>query len=99
MRSIRISLLVGLMLLIPGAAFCQTDSRDVSAVEAYRTELKLHPDDAAAHVNLGVALAHLGRYDEAIAEYEAAQKLLPGDPRIALNEALAYERAAGSAKQ
>ncbi len=49
-------------------------------------------DDVAAHVNRGVALAHLGRYDEAIAEYEAAEKLLPGDPRIALDEALAYEK-------
>src|SRR6185437_8864771 len=49
-------------------------------------------DDVAAHVNRGVSLAHLGRYDEAIAEYEAAEKLLPGDPRIALDEALAYEK-------
>lgn len=92
MRPIRISLLAGSMLLVSGTGFCQTDNRDVSAVEEYKAELKLHPDDVAAHVNLGVALAHLGRYDEAIAEYEAAQKLLPGDPRIALNEALAYEK-------
>lgn len=48
--------------------------------------------DAVAHVNRGISLAHAGRYDEAIAEYEAAEKLLPGDPRIALNEALAYEK-------
>src|SRR6185437_15700087 len=49
-------------------------------------------DNVADHVNRGVSLAHLGRYDEAIAEYEAAEKLLPGDPRIALDEALAYEK-------
>src|SRR6185437_11008135 len=49
-------------------------------------------DSVADHVNRGVSLAHLGRYDEAIAEYEAAEKLLPGDPRIALDEALAYEK-------
>ncbi len=49
-------------------------------------------DNVADHVNRGVALAHLGRYDEAITEYEAAGKLLPGDPRIALDQALAYEK-------
>src|SRR6185437_3712363 len=49
-------------------------------------------NEVAEHVNRGVALAHQGRYDEAIAEYEAAEKLLPGDPRIALDEALAYEK-------
>jgi tetratricopeptide (TPR) repeat protein len=49
-------------------------------------------NEVAEHVNRGVALAHQGRYDEAIAEYESAEKLLPGDPRIALNEALAYEK-------
>jgi tetratricopeptide (TPR) repeat protein len=37
-------------------------------------------------------LVKLGRYDEAIAEYEAADKLLPNDPRIGLNLALAYSK-------
>jgi tetratricopeptide (TPR) repeat protein len=64
----------------------------MASADAYRAELKLHPDDVAAHVNLGILLAHLGRYDEAIAEYETAERLLPGDPRITLNEALAYEK-------
>jgi tetratricopeptide (TPR) repeat protein len=79
-------------LMIARFGFSQTNPSDLAAVESYRAELKVHPDDVAAHVNLGVALAHLGRYDEAIAEYEAAEKLLPGDPRIVLNEGLAYEK-------
>ena len=42
--------------------------------------------------NLGVVLVKLGRYDEAIAEYEAAEKMMPNDPRIGLNLALAYSK-------
>ena len=63
-----------------------------SAARAYRAFLKLHPDEVAAHVNLGVVLVNSGRFDEAIAEYGEAEKLLPGDPRIDLNTALAYEK-------
>lgn len=91
MSRIRISVWAVLALFIPGTALSQADS-DLAAADAYKAQLKVHPEDVAAHVNLGVVLAHLGRYDEAIAEYEAANKLLPGDPRIALNEALAYEK-------
>src|SRR5271156_5421176 len=61
------------------------------AAQAYRAFLKLRPDEVGAHSNLGVVLTKLGRYDEAIEEYEAAQKLLPNDPRVAMNLALAYE--------
>ena len=70
----------------------QQSGDDLGAAESYRKLLALRPDDVATHVNLGVVLAHLGRFEEAIAEYEAAGKLLPGDPRIALNLALAYEK-------
>ncbi len=91
MSHIRISILTAIALAIAVTGWCQAGD-DSATIEAYRAELKLHPDDVAAQMNLGVLLAHLGRYDEAIAEYEAAEKLLPGDPRIALNEALAYEK-------
>lgn len=97
MSRIRISALAGLAFFIAATGFCQTGG-DLAAVDAYRAALKVHPDDVAAHVNLGIALVHLGRYDEAIAEYEAAGKLLPGDPRIALNEALAYEKSGRTSK-
>jgi Flp pilus assembly protein TadD/peroxiredoxin len=61
-----------------------------AAAEAYRSFLKLRPDEIAAHSNLGVVLGKLGRYDEAITEYESARKLAPNDSRIAVNLALAY---------
>jgi tetratricopeptide (TPR) repeat protein len=39
-----------------------------------------------------VSLVHLDQFDAAIAEYETAEKLLPGDSRIELNLALAYQK-------
>ena len=62
------------------------------AAEAYIEFLKIRPDEVAGRSNLGVVLVKLGRYDEAIAEYEAAERLLPNDPRIELNLALAYSK-------
>jgi tetratricopeptide (TPR) repeat protein len=67
---------------------------DAGAVDAYRAFLKLRPDEAGAHSNLGAVLVKLGRYDEAIGEYQTAERLLPGDPRIGLNLALAYQKSA-----
>lgn len=92
MSPTRISVIASLALVIAGMGLSQSGGSDLAAVDAYRAELQLHPDNVAAHVNLGIALVHLGRYNEAIAEYQAAEKLLPGDPRIMLNEALAYEK-------
>jgi tetratricopeptide (TPR) repeat protein len=45
------------------------------AVERYRQFLKLEPKHAGARSNLGACLASLGRYDEAIGEYQAALAL------------------------
>jgi tetratricopeptide (TPR) repeat protein len=55
------------------------DMGNVSAAEAeYKTALKLRPADAWAHNNLGALLASIpGRQAEAIAEYQAALKIVP----------------------
>ncbi len=63
-----------------------------AAVDAYRAFLKLRPDEAGAHSNLGACLVKLGRYEEAIEEYRNAERLLPGEPRIGVNLALAYQK-------
>src|SRR4051794_13116187 len=78
--------------LIREAVQLQQTGDYARAAETYRAVLKQRPDDVATHVNLGVVLVHLDRFDDAIAEYGAAAKLLPGDPRIELNLALAYEK-------
>ncbi len=60
------------------------------AVKGYRQFLKLHPEAAPIHSNLGAALAGLGRFQEAITEYRTALKLSPSMPGVSLNLALAY---------
>ncbi len=78
--------------LMHEAIEAQQAGDNAKAADAYRAFLKQQPGEVAAHVNLGIVLVKLGRYDEAIAEYRSADRLLPGDPRIALNLALAYEK-------
>lgn len=46
--------------------------RHDEALEAYRRALSLRPGFSEAHTNLGTLFVDLKRYDEAIAEYEAA---------------------------
>ena len=55
------------------------------AAAEYRALLKLKPDYAEAHANLGVVLARLNRYDEAAASYETALRLNPKLTPILLN--------------
>jgi tetratricopeptide (TPR) repeat protein len=45
------------------------------AVEQYQTALRLKPDDAEAHYNLGIVYARKGLKREAIREFEAALEI------------------------
>ena len=48
------------------------------AIEQYQAALRINPDYAEAHVNLGNALSQIpGRQSEAIAEYQAAVRIRP----------------------
>jgi tetratricopeptide (TPR) repeat protein len=60
------------------------------AVTGYREFLKLHPDAAAIHSNLGAALVGLGRFEEALPEYKTALKQSPKLAGVRLNLALLY---------
>jgi Flp pilus assembly protein TadD len=60
------------------------------AVTGYREFLKLHPDAAAIHSNLGAALVGLGRFEEALLEYKTALKQSPKLAGARLNLALLY---------
>ena len=51
------------------------------AIAEYQTALRINPDYAEAHYNLGVALASQGKVSEAIAEYTAALRINPIMPR------------------
>jgi tetratricopeptide (TPR) repeat protein len=60
------------------------------AVTEYRQFLKLHPEAAAIHSNLGAALVGLGRFEEALPEYKIALKQSPKLAGARLNLALVY---------
>src|ERR1035438_5177573 len=99
----RLSLLLKLLLTspAPGQAPASLDRRGVDrqqagdlagAADLYRQSLKLDGANIAARSNLGAALAGLGRYDEAIPEYQQALKAAPEQarPYLQRNLALAY---------
>ena len=58
------------------------------AVTEYRQFLKMHPEAAPIHTNLGAALAGLGRFEEALPEYKMALKQSPKLAGARLNLAL-----------
>jgi Flp pilus assembly protein TadD len=68
----------------------------VEAVEHYHEALRLRPDYALAHRNLGAVLAHQGDVQAAIREYREAMRLDPGDTRarVLLETSLAAQEAA-----
>lgn len=61
-----------------------------SAIHDYQKVIELRPDAAAAKVNLGAALAHVGRYDEAISMYRSALPGLKFKNPVLLDLGLAY---------
>jgi len=72
------------------------------AIAGYEQFLKAHPDAFGVRSNLGAALAHEGRFDEAIREYRLALDAQPSDGvaenTVRLNLALAYFKTAQTAK-
>ena len=55
------------------------------AIAAYREAIRLQPDYADAHTNLGIALHAQGKLEEAIAAYRTAIRLQPDDARPTYN--------------
>jgi tetratricopeptide (TPR) repeat protein len=53
------------------------ESRSDEAIGQFQEALRLQPDPADAHYNLGVALASKGQVDEAIRQYQEALRLKP----------------------
>jgi tetratricopeptide (TPR) repeat protein len=74
------------------------EHRFPEAEESLRKLVKLHPENAAEHVQLGRVLAAEGKNDDAVAELEAGQKLAPKDAGVQRDLADTY-MAAGKAEQ
>jgi tetratricopeptide (TPR) repeat protein len=62
------------------------------AEQAYREVVRLRPDFADAHHNLGVVLRGHGKFDEAVRELMEALRLSPNDPDTQRNLELARQR-------
>lgn len=79
--------------LFRNAVEAQRQGNDALAITNYQELLKIRPDVVEAHANLGAALVHQRRFDEAIAEYERALALAPAQQQVRSNLALAYYKA------
>src|SRR2546425_244154 len=66
-------------LLLLGRALLD-DKRDEQALEAFRRALKFDPDQVEALFQLGVVLARLHRYGEAVQAWEKVTRLDPSGP-------------------
>jgi Flp pilus assembly protein TadD len=74
------------------------ERRFPEAEEYLRKLVKLHPEEAALHIQLGRVLAAQGKNGDAVAELEAGQKLSPTDASVQRDLAETYV-AAGKAEQ
>jgi tetratricopeptide (TPR) repeat protein len=72
------------------AIAAQQRGDDATAIAKYRELVQLRPEVVEVRANLGAALAHAGRYDEAIEQYQVALAKLPDNAGLRLNLALAY---------
>jgi tetratricopeptide (TPR) repeat protein len=71
------------------------ESGDIpGAILGYQSILAKHPERVDVRSNLGAAYSRLGRYEEAIAQYEEALKLDGRNQTIRFNLALAYYKGA-----
>jgi len=51
-----------------------------SAIKHYTRAAQIAPNDAEAHINLGLSLLHTGRLDDSLKVYTKAHQLAPEDP-------------------
>jgi Flp pilus assembly protein TadD len=59
------------------------------ALDSAQALVKMRPSDAQPHLMLGVALNGVGKFDEAIAQFDEAAKIEPKLPTLLTNHALA----------
>ena len=71
---------------------CQQTGKTDEAIAAYRKQLETTPYEKAAHKNLGLLLAQLGRDADARTELEAAAAIPPDDPETKMALAQVYGR-------
>ena len=78
-----------------GLAEAQIPGREAEAIGEYRIALRLKPDSAQAHFQLGNALHKGGRLEDAIDEYRASLAIEEGVPEVHYELAYALARIPG----
>ena len=68
------------------------------AIRQFQEALRLKPDYAEAHNNLGIALARKGQIDEAISQFQEALRLKPDYAEAHYNLGIALARKARSTR-
>ena len=56
----------------------------------HKEEVRKNPDDASAHLNLGVAYGELGKYEDVIRSYKQAISIDPDDAEAHFRLGLTY---------
>ena len=69
------------------------------AIREYRATLELRPDLDKAQNNLGIAYSTIGKYPEAIAAFNRAIQLNPGNSEAVKNLAICVRKAEGAGKR
>jgi len=70
-----------LAVVIIAAAGCNK-----SRIDILKDKVKKSPDSVAAHNDLAYALSEIGKYEEALAEYNKSLELRPGDFLASMNK-------------
>src|SRR5438270_677690 len=65
------------------------EGRYEEAKSAWIQLAKEHPEDTTIHMQLGIALAHLGEYSQAAVQYRLVLKTHPHQPDVVYNLGLA----------
>jgi tetratricopeptide (TPR) repeat protein len=78
-----------------GLALAQVPGQEQAAIAEYETALRLKPDSAKAHFQLGNAFHKAGRLPEAVAEYRASIALDPEAPEVLYELAYALAQIPG----
>ena len=78
-----------------GLALAQAPGEEAEAIAELQTAVRMKPDSALAHFQLGNALQKIGRLAEAIAEYKESVELDPGVPEVHYEMAYALAQMPG----
>ncbi len=98
-------IITAILYLVLTAGMSLAKNSDAETIEALKQAVKINPDDADAHFNLGAAYFELGMYKETIEAYKQVIRINPDDADahamlgVAYGETGMYKEAIDAFKQ